>query len=301
MQKRDLIGYAGKPPHPQWPDEAQVAVQFVLNVEEGSESTLVNGDGQSESYLHEISGRPPRVGERDFSVESMYEYGARAGVWRLLNLFEERRLKLTAFATGLALELNPKIGEALSAGGHEVAGHGYRWLDYKTVPVEDERQGIRRTIEIIKHITGCPPRGWYTGRTSLNTRKLLNDESDLIYISDSYCDDLPYWQSSISEKLIIPYTLVNNDMRYLMPNGFSSGQDFFLLLKDAFDCLWKEGKKSPKLMSIGLHGRISGHPARAMAIARFLDYIITFEAVWICRREDVAKWWISKQSKSNHI
>ncbi|BBM04244.1 hypothetical protein GL2_43180 [Microbulbifer sp. GL-2] len=292
MLKRDLTGYEGKPPHPHWPGGARVAVQFVLNIEEGAESSIVNGDTQSESYLHELVGRLPRVGKRDFSVESMYEYGSRAGVWRLLDLFGERKLSLTAFASGLSLELNPKIGSALVAAGHEVAGHSYRWLDYQNVSIEDERRDIKRTIKIIKRITGSPPSGWYTGRASLHTRKLLDVEDDILYISDSYSDDLPYWQSGMSKKLIVPYTLVNNDMKYLMPNGFPSGEDFFLLLKDAFEFLWKEGKKHPKMMSVGLHSRISGHPARAMAVARFLDHIMGFNSVWICRREEIAKHWM---------
>ncbi len=231
------------------------------------------------------------MGERDLSVESMYEYGSRAGVWRLLDLFAARGLPLTAFAVGQALELNPEIGRALSAQGHEVAGHGYRWIDYRHIPEDEERRHIRLTVEVIERICGKRPLGWYTGRVSQNTRRLIHEERGLLYTSDAYNDDLPYWVPGEPPLLVIPYTLVNNDARYLLPTGFSSGDDFFNLLKDAFDQLWREGARSPKMMSIGLHGRISGHPARAMALARFLDYVLDQDSVWICRREEIARHW----------
>ncbi|AOE85350.1 allantoinase PuuE [Pseudomonas sp. TCU-HL1] len=294
MVERDLQGYGGQPPHPRWPGDARVAVQFVLNVEEGGESCMLNGDAQSEAYLHELPGRPPRLGERDLSVEGLYEYGSRAGVWRLLDLFDERGLPLTAFAVGRALELVPQIGHALHAGGHEVAGHGYRWLDYREVPEEEERRHIQRTIELIERICGRRPLGWYTGRVSANTRRLLREEGGFLYSSDAYNDDLPYWLPGAPPHLVIPYTLVNNDARYLMPPGFASGQDFFQLLRDAFDYLWREGARQPRMMSIGLHGRISGHPARAMALARFLDHVQGHDGVWVCRREDIARHWIAE-------
>jgi len=294
MSERDLIGYGGHPPHPRWPSEARIAVQFVLNIEEGAESCILNGDAGPESYLHELPGRAPRMGERDLSVESMYEYGSRAGIWRVLELFGDRNLPLTAFATGRALELNPEIGHALSAAGHEVAGHGYRWLDYNSIPEDEERRHIRLTLELIERICGKCPVGWYTGRVSPNTRQLLLEEGKLLYSSDAYNDDLPYWISSTPPHLIIPYTLVNNDVRYLLPTGFSTGEDFFCLLKDAFDQLWLEGERQPKMMSVGLHSRISGHPARAKALARFLDYVQGHDAVWVCRREEIAWHWMSK-------
>lgn len=294
MSERDVIGYGGRPPHPHWPGEARVAVQFVLNIEEGAERSILNGDERSESYLHELPGRPFRIGERDLSVESMYEYGSRAGVWRILELFRTRSLPLTAFAVGQALELNPAIGRALSADGHEVAGHGYRWLDYHGMPEEEERRHIRLTIEVIERICGQRPVGWYTGRVSENTRRLLREEGGFLYSSDAYNDDLPYWLAGSPPHLIIPYTLVNNDARYLLPTGFSSGKDWLHLLKDAFDLLWQEGAHQPKMMSVGLHGRISGHPARAMALARFLDYVQGHDSVWICRREEIARHWISQ-------
>lgn len=294
MAERDLIGYAGRPPHPRWPGEARIAVQFVLNVEEGAESCVLNGDAQSESYLHELPGRPSRPRERDLSVESMYEYGSRAGVWRILDLFAARGLPLTAFAVGRALELAPEIGQALVAAGHEVAGHGYRWLDYRQMPEDEERRHIRLTFEAIQRICGKRPVGWYTGRGSRNTRRLLQEAGGLLYSSDAYNDDLPYWLPGTPEHLVIPYTLVNNDARYLLPNGFASGEDFFRTLKDAFDLLWQEGEQQPKMMSVGLHGRISGHPARAMALARFLDHVQGHDGVWICRREEIARHWVGE-------
>jgi len=296
MAARDLVGYGSHPPHPRWPGEARVAVQFVLNIEEGAESCLLNGDAQSEAWLHELPGRPARTGERDLSVEGMYEYGSRAGVWRILELFSVRGLPLTAFAVGQALELNPELARALAAAGHEVAGHGYRWLDYRDIPVDEERRHIRLTIEVIERLCGQRPVGWYTGRVSPNTLRLLREEDGFLYSSDAYNDDLPYWLAGSPAHLVIPYTLVNNDARYLLPNGFACGDDFFRLLKDAFDQLWQEGARCPKMMSVGLHGRISGHPARALALARFLDYVQSQDAVWICRREEVARHWMAEHA-----
>ncbi len=292
MSVRDLVGYRGQPPHPHWPNKARIAVQFVLNVEEGAERSILSGDKQSESYLHELLGRPPRMGERDLSVEGMYEYGSRAGVWRILELFRQRHLPLTAFAVGQALELNPEIGHALREAGHEVAGHGYRWIDYRGMSEEEERHHIQLTIAAIERICGERPVGWYTGRISQNTRRLLHEVGGFLYLSDAYNDDLPYWHLASSPQLVIPYTLVNNDVRYLLPNGVSSGADFFQLLKDGFDLLWQEGETRPKMMSVGLHSRISGHPARAMALARFLDYVQAHDSVWVCRRDEIARHWI---------
>lgn len=294
MPARDLTGYGSAPPHPHWPGGARVAVQFVLNIEEGAESCILNGDARSESYLHELPGRLSREAERDWSVESMYEYGARAGVWRLLDLFGERGMPLTAFAVGRALELNPQIGQALSAAGHEVAGHGYRWLDYRDVPEDEERRHIRLAIEAIERICGRRPVGWYTGRVSHNTRRLIHEEGGFLYSSDAYNDDLPYWLPGSPPQLVIPYTLVNNDARYLLPDGFASGEDFYRTLRDAFEQLWREGAQRPKMMSVGLHARISGHPARAMTLARFLDYVRGHDGVWVCRREDIARHWIGE-------
>jgi allantoinase len=293
MAERDLVGYGGRPPQVNWPGNARVALQFVLNVEEGAETSIVNGDDRAEAYLHELAGRPARIGERDPSIESLYEYGSRAGVWRILDLFRARGLPLTAFAVGRALELNPAIGRALAEAGHEVAGHGWRWIDYHGMPEDEERRHIRRTVEIIEKVCGKRPVGWYTGRASLNTRRLVHEEGGFLYTSDAYNDDLPYWLPGAPPQLVVPYTLVNNDARYLMTHGFASGEDFFRMLADAFDLLWQEGEQAPKMMSVGLHARISGHPARAMALARFLDYVRGRDAVWICRREDIARHWIA--------
>ncbi len=293
MAGRNFAGYGGNPPHPHWPGDARIAVQFVLNIEEGAESCVLNGDAQSEAYLHELPGRPARVGERDLSVESMYEYGSRAGVWRILELFKARELPLTAFVVGQALELNSAVGHALRDAGHEIAGHGYRWIDYNHMAEDEELRHIQRTIEVIERICGKRPLGWYTGRVSPNTRRLLRDACGFLYDSDAYNDDLPYWLPGAPPHLIIPYTLVNNDARYLLPNGFATGEDFYHHLKDAFDLLWQEGKHHPKMMSIGLHARISGHPARATALARFLDYVQDHDAVWVCRREEIARHWVA--------
>lgn len=297
-ESRDLAGYGNQPPHPRWPGGARVAVSFVLNIEEGAERSVLNGDAQSENYLHELPDRPARVGERDPSVEGMYEYGPRAGVWRLLELFNARGLPLTAFAAGRALELCPEIGRAIGAAGHEVAGHGYRWIDYRDVPEAEERHHIQLTIDLIGRICGRRPVGWYTGRVSQNTRRLMREAGGFLYTSDAYNDDLPYWLAGSPPLLAIPYTLVNNDARYLLPTGFAFGADFFQLLKDAFDLLWQEGERRPKMMSVGLHGRISGHPARAMALARFLDYVQDRELVWVCRREEIARHWMSEHPAS---
>ena len=293
MDKRNLTGYGSHPPNPRWPGGARIAVQFVLNIEEGAESCVLNGDPHSEAYLHELIGRPSRKGERDFSVESMYEYGSRTGVWRILQLFNEYDLPLTAFAVGHALELNPEIGRALAASGHEIAGHGYRWLDYRNIPEDVERRHIHLTQEIIERISGKRPVGWYTGRVSQHTRRLLTEVDGLLYNSDAYNDDLPYWTDESPPHLIIPYTLVNNDARYMLPNGFRSSEDFFQSLKDTFDLLWQEGEQYPKMMSIGLHSRITGHPMRTIALMRFLDYIHDYDSVWICRREEIARHWIA--------
>lgn len=306
---RDLVGYGGRPPNAQWPGGARVALQCVLNVEEGAESSVLNGDVGSEAYLHELYGRPSRIGARDPSVESLYGYGSRAGVWRVLDLFAERGLPLTAFAVGRALELNPRVGEALRDAGHEVAGHGWRWIDHHGLPEDVEREHIRRTVAVIERVCGRRPVGWYAGRQSLNTRRLVREEG-FLYTSDAYDDDLPYWEaeqppatppgssggsagaaSGAQPLLVVPYTLVNNDARYLMPTGFASGDDFFAMLRDALDQLRHEGARTPKMMSVGLHGRISGQPARARALARFLDYARDFDDVWICRREDIARHW----------
>jgi allantoinase len=289
--KRDLVGYGAIPPDPQWPGKAKLALQFVLNIEEGAEQNILNGDTCSETYLQEIPGRQPRSTQRDKSVESLYEYGARAGFWRLLRIFERYRLPLTAFAAGRSLELNPDAGYALAEAGHEIAGHGYRWIDYHDIAVTEEQEHIQRTVEIIQQVSGKTPVGWYTGRCSENTRNLLIQQGGFRYDSDAYNDDLPYWYAAQPSHLIIPYTLVNNDFRYLSGSGMDNSELFFQSLCAAFNVLMAEGEQQPKLMSIGLHSRISGHPTRADAIIRFLEYVLSHEQVWVCRRAEIADHW----------
>jgi allantoinase len=289
---RNLEGYGRYPPAAQWPDGARLALQFVLNVEEGAERTVLNGDSGSESYLPELPGASRILGLRNFSAESLYDYGARVGFWRILRLFERYGLPLTAFAAGRALELNPEAGAALGELGHEVAGHGYRWIDYRYVDEQTERMHIERTRRLIQETTGKPPVGWYTGRVSPNTRRLLVESGCFLYDSDAYDDELPYWLAAGGRShLVIPYTLTNNDIRYVVTPGCATAADFYALLRDAFDLLWTEGQDSPRMMSVGLHSRFSGHPARAAAIARFLDYAADRDGVWICRRRDIAEHW----------
>ena len=265
---RDLRGHGRRPPHPRWPGDARLALSFVLNVEEGGERSPSDGDPTYETHLHDLAGAAPRPG-RHTGVEGLFDYGARAGLWRLLRLFEEHRFPLTAFAVGRALERNPEAGAALAELGHEVAGHGYRWIDYRDVPPEVERDHIDRTVAAIEEATGRRPVGWYTGRVSPNTRRLLVEEGGFTYDSDSYADDLPFWvRVAPAAHLVVPYSLVTNDMRCVTAPGIGTGDDLFVLLRDAFDLLWEEGALAPAVMSVGLHPRISGHPARAAGVAR---------------------------------
>lgn len=293
--RRNLAGYGRNPPDPRWPGGARLALQFVLNVEEGAERTVLNGDGGSESYLPELAGAIPIQGARNYSTESLYDYGARVGFWRILRVFEQRGLPLTAFATGRALELNAEAGAALAELGHEVAGHGYRWIDYRDVDEATEREHIARTCRIIEGATGTRPVGWYIGRVSANTRRLVAEQEGVVYDSDAYDDELPYWLvEGAHAHLVIPYTLITNDIRYVVTPGCATAADFFGLLRDAFDVLWAEGQDRPRMMSVGLHSRFSGHPSRAAALARFLDYAVEHDGVWICRRRDIAMHWLER-------
>jgi len=293
--RRNLVGYGRHPPDARWPGGARLALSFVLNVEEGAEHTIDNGDEGSESYLHELPGALTLRGRRAYSTESLYDYGARVGFWRLLRLFEQRALPLTAFAVGRALELNPDAGAALAALGHEVAGHGYRWIDYRDVDEEIERAHIERTCRIIERTTGERPLGWYTGRVSPNTRRLLVETGGFLYDSDAYDDELPYWLSEGDQAhLVVPYTLITNDLRYVVAPGCATAADFFGLLRDALDLLLDEAREQPRMMSVGLHSRFSGHPARAAAVAQFLDYAAGRDGVWICRRRDIAMHWAAR-------
>ena len=289
---RNLIGYGANPPNPNWPNDARIAVQFVLNYEEGGENCILHGDPASEAFLSEIVGADARAGVRHMSMESIYEYGSRAGVWRLLRIFSEYQVPLTIFAVGMAVERNPAVIEEMARLGHEICSHGYRWIDYQYVPEEIEREHIGLAIKAIESVTGQRPYGWYTGRTSPNTRRLVVEEGGFLYDADDYSDDLPFWDSSHGRPhLVVPYTLDANDMRFATPQGFNCGDQFFTYLKDAFDLLYSEGKQSPKMMSVGLHCRLVGRPGRAASIARFLEYISGKEDVWLCRRIDIANHW----------
>lgn len=289
---RDLRGHGRPGPHPRWPGDARVAVSFVLNVEEGGERSPADGDLSFETRLHDLPGASAPPGARHTGVESLFDYGARAGLWRPLRLFEERGLPLTAFAVGRALERNPEAGAALAEPGHEVAGHGYRWIDYRRVPEDVEREHIRRTVAAIAEATGRRPVGWYTGLVGPNTRRLLVEEGGFRYDSDSYADELPFWvRVGRAAHLVIPYSVVINDMRCVTAPGVGDA-GLFRVLADAFDLLWAEGERAPAMMSVGLHPRISGHPSRAAAVARFLDHVAARERVWVCRRDEVAERWI---------
>ncbi|HEU0224563.1 MAG TPA: allantoinase PuuE [Steroidobacteraceae bacterium] len=292
---RDMKGYGANPPDARWPGGARIALQFVLNYEEGGENCILHGDAASETFLSDIPGARACEGTRHMSMESLYEYGSRAGVWRLLRTFERRGLPLTVFAVGMALERNPDAAAAFRAAGHEIAAHGWRWIDYQFVDEAIEREHLARAVATIEKLTGERPLGWYTGRDSPNTRRLVLEHGGFLYDADSYADDLPYWVTvSGRDHLVVPYTLDCNDMRFATPAGFASGEDFFAHLRDAFDQLYREGERAPKMMSVGLHCRLAGKPARAAALERFLDHVQRHDRVWVCRRVDIARHWIAE-------
>ena len=290
---RDMVGYGANPPHPKWPDKARIAVQFVINYEEGGENNILHGDTASERFLSEIVGAEAYQGMRHLNMESIYEYGSRAGFWRLYRLFTERQLPVTVFGVAMALERNPEAVEAMLKADWEIASHGYRWIDYQHISEEHEKEHLERAIEIHHRVTGSKPLGFYLGRASQNTHKLVAENGSFIYHADSYADDLPYW-TKLEDRhhLVVPYTLDANDMRFATPQGFNSGDQFFSYLKDSFDVLYEEGATQPKMLSIGLHCRLVGRPGRAAALARFLDYIQSKQRVWITRRIDIANHWI---------
>jgi allantoinase len=296
---RDLIGYGRNPVFADWPGGARVAVQFVLNYEEGGENCVLHGDEGSEKFLSEIVGAES-FPARHLSMESIYEYGSRAGVWRILREFEKRGLPLTVFGISMALERHPELTRALVEMGHEIACHGWRWIHYQNMDRETEREHMRRAIRIIEELTGSRPQGWYTGRDSPNTRQLLLEEGGFLYDSDYYGDDLPFWtgvtlsDGSRQPHLIVPYTLDTNDMRFATPQGFNTADHFFTYLRDAFDVLYEEGEDCPKMLSIGMHCRLLGRPGRFRALQRFLDHIQGHEKVWITRRIDIARHWVEK-------
>ena len=290
---RNLHGYGPNPPDPQWPGGARIAVSFVLNYEEGGENTILNGDPASETFLSETPGGIAIQGGRDLSIESMYEYGSRAGFWRILRLFAERNMRFTSWAVGKALELNPAAGKAMADGGHEVASHGWRWINYKDFTLEQELDHMKQAVKAIKDTAGKPPVGWYTGRFGMNTLKALIEHGGFLYSSDSYADDLPYWVSvEGTPHLILPYTLEVNDMKFAVAPGFTSGEHWFQYMKDAFDMLYAEGAQAPKMMSIGMHCRLAGRPGRAVALARFLDYVASRKDAWVATREEIARHWM---------
>ena len=289
---RDLIGYGATPPDPRWPDGARLALQIVLNYEEGAENCILHGDSASEAFLSEIISAVPYEGTRHMNMESIYEYGSRAGFWRIMRMFAERDIKITVFGVAMALERNPEAVAAMLEGGHEIASHGWRWIDYQFIDEATERKHMQLAVESIERLTGSRPAGWYTGRNSPNTRRLVVAHGGFLYDADSYSDDLPYWEQVAGKRhLVVPYTLDANDSRFATKQGFHTGDQFYTYLKDAFDVLYAEGAWAPKMMSVGLHCRLIGRPGRAASLARFLDYVQGHDDVWICRRSDIAEHW----------
>jgi OHCU decarboxylase len=292
-----MIGYGRTPPDADWPGQARVALQFVVNYEEGGENNILHGDAASEAFLSEIVGAAPWVGQRHMNMESVYEYGSRAGFWRLFRMFTERDMAATVFGVATALARNPPAVAAMHEAGWEIATHGYKWIDYRDVPREKEAQHIAEAIRIHTEVTGARPLGFYQGRTSINTLPLAMEEGGFVYCADTYADDLPYYMSGANgPQVIVPYTLDSNDMRFATPQGFSSGDQFFAYLKDSFDTLYAEGERAPKMLSIGLHCRLVGRPGRAASLARFLDYVRSHEHVWVATRLAIARHWIAKHA-----
>ena len=289
---RDMIGYGAHPPHPRWPDNARVAVQFVVNYEEGGENNILHGDPASEAFLSEIVGAQPYPGIRHANMESIYEFGSRAGFWRLHRLFTDRRIPVTVFGVAMALERNQPVVDAMLAAEWEIASHGWRWIDYQFMSEAEEIRHLERAVDIHTRVTGKAPEGFYLGRTSPNTHRITAEYGRFVYSADSYADELPYWILDHAKPLlIVPYTLDANDMRFATAQGFNSGEQFFTYLKDSFDVLYAEGETTPRMMSVGLHCRLAGRPGRAQALARFLDYIQTHDHAWLCRRIDIARHW----------
>lgn len=293
--QRDFVGYGGKPPDPKWPVGARLALQIVMNYEEGSEYSIPDGDGASETYLTEVPGATLGPDKRDLIVESIYEYGSRAGFWRLMRLFADRGINVTVFGAALALERNPAAAAAIRDAKHEVCSHGWRWVGFQNMPEAQEREEMHRAVASIEKSIGERPYGWYCRYApSENTRRLVVEEGGFLYDSDAYNDDLPYWvKVGRKDHLVIPYTLDVNDMKFSVAPGFSSPSGYFEYMRDAFDVLYREGKTAPKMMSVGLHTRLAGRPGRFAALERFLDHVMSHEGVWICRRVDIARHWIA--------
>lgn len=293
---RDLAGYGRHPPFADWPGAARIAVQFVLNLEEGGENCVLHGDAGSEQFLSEIVGAAAYPA-RHMSMESIYEFGSRVGAWRILREFERRDLPLTVFGVAMAMARNPELTAACLERGHEIASHGWRWIHYQDMPIEQEREHLRRAVELHTALTGAPPLGWYTGRDSPNTRRLVAEHGGFLYDADYYGDELPFWMEvEVADgarvpHLIVPYTLDANDMRFATPQGFNTATQFFDYLRDSFDVLYAEGADTPRMMSIGMHARLLGRPGRFAALQRFLDHVARHERVWVCRRVDIARHW----------
>ena len=293
---RDLVGYGRNPPHAHWPGGARIALQFVLNYEEGGENATLHGDAGSEQFLSEMFN-PPSFADRHLTMEGIYEYGSRVGVWRLLREFEKRQLPLTVFGVSMALQRHPELTAAFVELGHEIACHGWRWINYQQIDEATERQHMQTGIDIIRQMTGQTPSGWYTGRDSPNTRRLLLDHGGFEYDSDYYGDDLPFWMKvrksdgQVVPHLVVPYTLDVNDMRFALPQGYSQAEDFYTYLRDSFDVLYAEGETSPKMMSVGMHCRLLGRPGRILALQKFLDHVQKHDKVWVCKRIDIARHW----------
>ena len=288
---RDLIGYGAKPPHPQWPDDARIAVQFVLNYEEGGENCVLHGDTHSEIFLSEIIGAQPYA-DRHLSMESLYEYGSRAGFWRLHRLLTQYQVPTTVFGVTMALQRHPEAVQAMLSAGWEIASHAMRWIHFQDMDIDTERRHIDEAVMLHESLTGSKPAGWYTGRTSPNTLKLIAERDDILYCADSYADDLPYYDLNYDKPLLmVPYTLDTNDMRFATAQGFNSGEQFFTYLKDAFDVLYEEGADAPKMLSVGLHCRIVGRPARLAGLKRFIEYVQSHDKVWLATREQIARHW----------
>lgn len=293
---RDMRGYGEHPPHPRWPGDARIAVQFVLNYEEGGENCVLHGDAHSETFLSDIIGAEAYA-DRHMSMESLYEYGSRVGVWRILHEFRKRQLPLTVFGVTMAMARNPEAVKAMLDDGHEIACHGLRWIHYQTINEDEERRHMQEAVRLHTELTGSAPAGWYTGRDSPNTRRLVVEQGGFEYDSDYYGDELPFWTRVTTSDgrqlphLVIPYTLEANDMRFATPQGFNSGEQFFQYLRDTFDVLYEEGAEAPKMMSVGLHCRIIGRPGRFRALQRFLDHVQQHDRVWVCRRVDIARHW----------
>ncbi len=295
---RDMTGYGRNAPDPQWPDGARICVQFVVNYEEGGENNILHGDAASEAFLSEIVGAAAWPGQRHWNMESIYEYGARAGFWRLWRMFTSRKVPVTVYGVATALQRSPEQTAAMKEAGWEIASHGLKWIEYKDMPEDQERLHLREAIRLHTEVTGERPTGWYLGRCSMNTTKLVMEEGGFAYSSDSYADDLPYWvngpgpNGTTAPHLILPYTLDSNDMRFATPQGFNTGEQFFTYLKDSFDVLYREGGEgAAKMLNIGLHCRLVGRPGRAAGLERFLDYVLSHDKVWVTRRIDIADHW----------